>query len=254
MKYFLLRYFASCFLYGLQFFDYVQQLVMDIKCNINNYYLKNSHPPVFRGSYLEKNKGEVSKKENIYVKRPDTVKNVSGLFGINQKIINFTNSFINYGKSYKKNIKHTYEHKIVFALIEKELYGRHSIDSYTHDADKMILYLLGFPKSFVSKFHREHSVHHVESGKKMNLHSMLCDNIASSPEFKPEKKKSLRDYYSSSKELQAVPGFGEILKQYNFGEDIDFSKIKRLKSAKFEGIKGIARVALKSIFLMLCNH
>ena len=80
----------------------------------------------------------------------------------------------------------------VFALIEKELYGKRSIDSYTHDADKMILYLLGFPKSFVSKFHREHSVHHVESGKKPNLRSMLCDNIASSPEFKPEKKNSLR--------------------------------------------------------------
>ena len=136
------------------------------------------------------------------------------------------------------------------SLIEKELYGKRSIDSYTHDADKMILYLLGFPKSFVSKFHREHSVHHVESGKKPNLRSMLCDNIASSPEFKPEKKNSLRKYYSISKELQSVKGFGEMLEKYNFGEDIDFAKIKRIKAAKFEGLKGLARVAVKSLVLL----
>lgn len=229
---------------------------MDIKCNLNNYYTSKRRTPqscVFNGSQRTlqvKPRIEASKNQDIYVKRPDAVKSASGLSRI-RKVIN---AITTYGKSYKKNIIHTYDHKIVFALIEKELYGRHSIDSYTHDADKMILYLLGFPKSFVSKFHREHSVHHVESGKKMNLRSMLCDNIASSPEFKPEKKNSLRAYYAKSKELQSVPGFGEVLVKYNFGEDIDFNKVKQLKAVKFEGLKGFARVALKSILLMIFPH
>lgn len=229
---------------------------MEIKCNLNNNYLRNNvtpHQCVFKGSYSPLKKPDVSTEnltQDIYVKRPDATASASGLSSIRKKFLKVTNSVINYGKSYKKNIQHTYEHKVVFVLIEKELYGKRSIDSYTHDADKMILYLLGFPKSFVSKFHREHSVHHVESGKKPNLRSMLCDNIASSPEFKPEKKNSLRKYYSISKELQSVKGFGEMLEKYNFGEDIDFAKIKRIKAAKFEGMKGLARVAVKSLVLL----
>lgn len=232
---------------------------MEIKCNLNSYYTSNGQIPrdcVFKGRKTPDRKPSVDVCNNgdIYVRRPDAVKNASGLFGIRNRLNNLVETVSEFKKSYKKNIKHTYEHKIVFALIEKELYVHHTIDSYTHDTDKMILYLLGFPKSFVSKFHREHSVHHVESGKKMNLRSMLCDNIASSPEFKPEKKNSLRDYYAISKELQSVPGFGEMLKKYNFGENIDFAKIKQMKASKFEGTKGLVRAAMKAILLLICSH
>lgn len=233
---------------------------MDIKCNLNSYYVPKRRTPqscVFNGSQRTlqvKSRIEESKKEDIFVKRPDAAKSASGLSGIRMKFANVVHSVADYGKSYKKNIKHTYDHKIVFALIEKELYGCHSIDSYTHDADKMILYLLGFPKSFVSKFHREHSVHHVESGKKMNLRSMLCDNIASSPEFKPEKKNSLRAYYAKSKELQSVKGFGDLLIKYNYGENLDFDKIKQLRAVKFEGMKGFVRVAMRAILFMVFPH
>ena len=134
--------------------------------------------------------------------------------------------------SYLNNIKHTIEHKIYFAMIEKELFGKMSIDSLTHDSDKLLLYILGFPKKFVSKFHRKHSVHHIESHKTPNLRSMLCDNIASSPEFKPEKTMTVREFYSQSKELQNVKGFGEILEKYNFGENLDFTAIKAKKLQK----------------------
>ena len=41
-----------------------------------------------------------------------------------------------------------------------------------------------------------------------------------------------------------------MLEKYNFGEDIDFAKIKRIKAAKFEGMKGLARVAVKSLVLL----
>ena len=181
---------------------------MDIKCNINPNYFQNFPEnrhrvgnyagATFQGAYRVP---QSVLKENVdkFVKRPVGAKRAAGLLSINptkeikqSPLKKIVAGIKNYAKSYVKNIKHTYDHKIVFALIEKELYGYNSIDAITHDADKMIMYLLGFPKSFVSDFHRKHSMHHPESAKKMNLRSMLCDNIASSPEFKPEKQLSLR--------------------------------------------------------------
>lgn len=182
--------------------------------------------------------------EDILVKRPVANKNATGLLGI---IIKSKNSILNYIKNYKKNIKHTYDHKIVFSLVEKEVFGRNSIDSLTHDLDKLVLYILGFSKPFVSDFHRKISVHHTESGKKNNLRSMLCDNIASSPEFKPEKKKSLRDHFNSSEELQKVKGFKELLEKYNYGENLDFNKIKVIKDFHKDGFFNRFKTVCKAI-------
>lgn len=153
----------------------------------------------------------------------------------------FFSSIKGYFSDYGKNIKHTYEHKIYFSIIEKELYGKRSIDSVTHDLDKMVLYILGFPKSVVSKFHKKHSVHHCESGKKLNLRSMLCDNIASAPDFKPEKKLPLREYYEKSPELQKIKGFRELLEKYNYGEGLNIAKIKRKKFSEDTQIKSFAQ-------------
>lgn len=237
---------------------------MDIKCNINPYYFNTSFPIEaihFRG--VCSNVGVAERvgacvcsgvKENIiadkFVKRPVATKSATGLFGFITKGIN---SISNYAHNYQKNLKHTYDHKIIFGLIEKELFGYNSIDSITHDLDKLILYSIGFPKSFVSSFHRKHSVHHTESGKKMNLRSMICDNIASSPEFKPEKKKSLRDYYTSSKELQNVQGFGELLEKYNYGENLNFDSIKAKKEKSLSGQKGFLSVAVKTLALLFTS-
>ena len=110
--------------------------------------------------------------------------------------------------------------------------------------------MLGFPKSFVSRWHRDHSVHHTESGKKANLRSMICDNIASSPEFKPEKKKSLREHYNSSQELQNVKGFGELLEKYNYGENLDFAKLKAKKNIKYHGFIGMAFATLRTLTVL----
>ena len=150
---------------------------------------------------------------------------------------------------YCKNINHTFEHKVIYAKIEKELFGKCSINSITHDLDKMILYLFGFSYKFVSKFHRKHSEHHFESGKNMNLKSMLCDNIASSPVFKPEKKYNLRDFYKISNELKQVKGFGDLLEEYNYGESLDYDKIKS-SSNKINNIKKIAEVLTTPIALI----
>lgn len=193
-----------------------------------------------------------------FVRRPIATKSAIGLQGleakssIKEKYRNILNKITTYVKNYFKNIKHTYDHKLVFSMVEKELFGKNSIDSLTHDADKLILYILGFPKSFVSKYHRKHSEHHVESGKKANLRSMICDNIASSPDFKPEKTKTLREHFAKSPELQKVKGFKEILEKYNYGENLDFDRIKAEKKQKYDGAKGSA-VAIGTGFALVLS-
>ena len=41
-------------------------------------------------------------------------------------------------------------------------------------------------------------------------------------------------YYNSSKELQSVKGFKEILEEYNYGENLSFDGIKLKKEQKLE--------------------
>ncbi|MBQ8459292.1 hypothetical protein IJ541_04225 [bacterium] len=230
---------------------------MEIKCN--NYpiysltYLPKERLQLYPAAYGARMPRRVKGKINLTEIRPVASTNATGLNAFTRGLISVYNSISSYAVNYKKNIKHTYEHKIIFSLIEKQLYGHNSIDSLTHDADKMILYMLGFPRSFVSKFHRKHSAHHIESGKTPNLRSMFVDNIASSPEFKPDKKLSLRAYYNSSEELQNLEGFAELLKKYNFGENLDFAQIKRLKEMKFNGTKGVARIMMKALTLFLIH-
>lgn len=220
---------------------------MEIKCNTSPYYF-NNYPVTGRVPCKSKNMfaqhafvcaKKCAKTESI-VKRPFAKNIASGLSSL-------INTIKQYAHNYIQNIKHTYEHKIIFALIEKEIFGKISKDSITHDLDKLILYILGFPKSFVSDFHRTHSEHHTESGKKMNLKSMICDNIASSPEFKPEKTKSLREHYNTCKALKSVNGLGEMLEKFHYGEEIDFNKIVEEKNSHFHGTKGI----LNSIMLFV---
>ena len=229
---------------------------MEIKCKTNPYYNVNyqrPHQQEFTSSRecVRVQNASVGTEADIFITRPDANKSASGLLSSDNVFTRCKNAVVKYFKDYKKNIQHTYDHKVVFALIEKELYGKNSIDSLTHDADKLIMYLLGFPKSVVSKVHRKISVHHPESGKQLNLRSMLCDNIASSPQFKPEKKYSLREYYKISKELQEIPGFEELLRKYNFGDNIDFTRIKAMKRCKYKGFAGVGAVAYKAMSLAL---
>ncbi len=240
---------------------------MDIKCKTNPYYFltpsmnKTIH---FQGvqtssGILKRVELCANQKKSVvnaglcedkFVKRPIASKNAIGLFGYINKC---KNSVSNYIKNYKKNLKHTLDHKIVFAIIERELFGKNSIDSLTHDLDKLLLYILGVPKKQVSKFHRSISEHHIESGKKNNLRSMLCDNIASSPEFKPEKKQSLRSYFASSSELQNIEGFKDILEKYNYGENLDFNAIKDKKNVLSFSNNGMMFTIINFLTLFLSD-
>lgn len=212
------------------------ELDMEIKCKNNPYYFSvpyNIGTTHFRGIERAHKVAECVKSEklaglckDIFIKRPIATEKASGLFSY---AIKAKNAVADYAKNYRKNIKHTTEHKNIYSIVEKELYGKNSINSVTHDLDKLVLYTLGFPKSFVSDFHRKHSTHHPESGKELNVKSMVCDFVASSPAFKPEKKKSVRDYFNSSEELQKIPNLKEELEKCNYGESLDFNNIKLKK-------------------------
>ena len=218
---------------------------MEVKCNTNPFYY-NTVPPrlaevPFSGYRAPRIKAGGS--ADIFERRPVATKSATGLLGLKEFLTKLKTKVGKYLKAYHYNVTHTLDHKIVFAIVEKELFGKNSIDSITHDLDKLILYALGFPKSFVSKYHRKHSVHHTESGKTPNLRSMICDNIASSPEFKPEKKRSLREHFARTPDLQKVSGLKEILEKYNYGEKLDFNKIKEMKSRKYDNASNIAAIA-----------
>lgn len=159
--------------------------------------------------------------------------------GLNDYILRFRNAINEYAQNYIKNIEHTCDHKIVFSIIEKKVLGRNSINSVTHDLDKLILYMLGFSRGFVTKVHRQFSEHHIENNKIKNLNSMLCDHIASSPEFKPEKRMTLKEFFNSSKDLQQIEGYRELLEEHHFGEDLDFEKIKNLRDERKKYFKNV---------------
>ena len=54
-----------------------------------------------------------------------------------------------------------------------------------------------------------------------------------------------------SKELQEIPGFEELLRKYNFGDNIDFTRIKAMKRCRYKGFAGVGAVAYKAMSLAL---
>lgn len=79
---------------------------------------------------------------------------------------------------------------------------------------------------------------------------MLCDNIASSPEFKPEKKRSLREHFNTSEQLQSVDGLKEVLERYHYGENLNFKKINADKNTNYTRNIAAAFVGIGKLFLL----
>ena len=59
----------------------------------------------------------------------------------------------------------------------------------------------------------------------------------------------MRDFYKISNELKQVKGFGDLLEEYNYGESLDYDKIKS-SSNKINNIKKIAEVLSTPIALI----
>lgn len=58
------------------------------------------------------------------------------------------------------HIKYTWEHKIAFIKVEKQLTGKVTLRGILHDVDKLFLYLF-LDGERVSKIHRSYSRHHI---------------------------------------------------------------------------------------------
>ena len=67
--------------------------------------------------------------------------------------------------------------------------------------------------------------------------------------MQPPIKYNLRDFYKISNELKQVKGFGDLLEEYNYGESLDYDKIKS-SSNKINNIKKIAEVLSTPIALI----
>ena len=235
----------------------MQKSSMEINYQIKPFY--NYNVPQYRKREVNfSGLGATERIADKFVKRPVASESATGLFGLKKTLAKIKTPIVRAFREYQKDLEHTRDHKIVFAIIEKQLFGKNTTDAITHDIDKMILRGIGCKKGFVSRFHRLISSHHplpeeqntpfirfirkILGTSKINKRTMLIDNIASSPEFKPEKKLSLRDYFAKSKELQSIEGFEEYLERYNFGEDLDFNKIKAEQKEHSTIVHAISRV------------
>lgn len=124
---------------------------------------------------------------------------------------------------YKNNIARTHRHKVAYTVDEYKQLGYNTLDSVTHDADKMFLYLIGCKHDTVVKIHRAISEHHTENKLKKNLKSMFIDIHCS--QDKPDKHTPFRDYFYSNKALRDTQGLEEYAKARNFGENVPIKDI-----------------------------
>ena len=95
---------------------------MEIKCKTHpNYYNLHQLTPkttdlVFREKPIEI-ANRVREKRDIFIRRPAAIEYAAGLSGINKTRKSFFSKIKTYAHNYIKNISHTYDHKIIYALI-----------------------------------------------------------------------------------------------------------------------------------------
>lgn len=96
--------------------------------------------------------------------------------------------------TYGRRINYTWQHKKAFLQVEKELTGKNSWKGYCHDLDKLIMYILGFPKQTAHNIHVATSPHHIRNGKVkdpiMTVIDWECCRYT-----KPDKFRTAREYY-----------------------------------------------------------
>ena len=147
-----------------------------------------------------------SKKSIAKVKQvPILLKNDKVQFsGQRQSIMN---KIIQYFKNYPKRIDYTWQHKKAFLKLEKELLGKNTLNGYLHDADKLIFFFFGVPKSIVRKIHTATAPHHIRNGKSKNPTATIID-WECARFTKPDKPLTAREFYE-----QRCPKMPEIEKR-----------------------------------------
>lgn len=109
-------------------------------------------------------------------------------------------------KGFKKDFMYTWKHKKAILEVEKEIFGRNTIDGYLHDVDKLFLYLI-FTKKETSKIHRKYSKHHTGNHKnEKDIVNALID-WDSARRTKPDKQETPKQYL-----LRYIPEYTETYK------------------------------------------
>lgn len=112
------------------------------------------------------------------------------------KSISFNGGRDSYFTGYLERIKYTSKHKLAFLKVEKELRGKNTLGGYFHDVDKLLMYIIGFPKKLAHKIHVATAPHHERNGRiKRPLHAIIDWECARFT--KPDKPLTAREYYES---------------------------------------------------------
>ena len=113
-----------------------------------------------------------------------------------EKNINFKGNMEKYFFGYFERIKYTSKHKVAFLKMEKQLLGKNTLGSYLHDLDKLLMYIIGFPKELAHNIHVATAPHHERNGKiKRPLQAIIDWECARFT--KPDKPLTAREYYEN---------------------------------------------------------
>lgn len=126
------------------------------------------------------------------------------------------NWFKEYFNGYAKRIRYTAVHKKAFLRVEKEFTGKNTLNGYLHDADKLIMYVIGVPKQMAHNIHVATAPHHVRNGKVKNPVQTVID-WECARYTKPDKPLSAREYYENfyvEKQGIRIPEIEEVLEKF----------------------------------------
>ena len=141
-------------------------------------------------------------------------------FNVKTDLCNKSNKLVdwlkNYFGNYSKRINYTWQHKKAFLKVEKELCGKNSWKGYFHDADKLLMYIVGVPKQTAHNIHVSTVPHHVRNGK-IKYPDMAVIDWESARYTKPDKPLSAREYYESyfvQKQNIRIPEIEEVFEKF----------------------------------------
>ena len=128
------------------------------------------------------------------------------------KLTNFQQRIDNYFGGYTKRIKYTWKHKKAYLQVEKKLTGKNTLRGYLHDLDKLVMYIIGFPKEIAHNIHVATAPHHIRKNKVKYPQGAVID-WECARYTKPDKPFNARDYYERA--CPKMPEVEKVLDDFN---------------------------------------
>lgn len=122
-----------------------------------------------------------------------------------------------YFTGYPKRIKYTWQHKKAYLAVEKRLAGKNTLRGYLHDLDKLIMYIIGFPKEIAHNIHVTTTPHHIRKGRVKYPKGAVID-WECARYTKPDKPLNARDFYERS--CPKMPEIENVLDNFNLKSTI----------------------------------